>query len=64
MILLPDVRLAFGNNPFSSLESVKAELPNFQFHVIYLLLAKHIKYFIKWDFYLSAVHKVFLQADP
>lgn len=62
IILLLDVRLAFGNNPLSSLESVKAELSNL-FHVIYLLLAKHIKHFIKWDFDLSAVHKVFFQAD-
>lgn len=63
IILLLDVSLAFGNNPLSSLESVKAELSNFQFRVIYLLLAKHIKHFIKWDFDLSSVHKVFFQAD-
>lgn len=63
IILLLHTRLAFGNNPLSSLELVKAKLHNFQFHVIFLLLAKHSKYFIKWDFYYSAVLKVFLPAD-
>jgi len=51
IILLLHVRLAYGNNLLSSLETVKAKLHNFQFHVIFLLLAKHSKYFIKRYFY-------------
>lgn len=41
--------------PFPHLELVKAKLHNFQFHVIFLLLAKYSKYFIKCFFFFISL---------